>query len=301
MINLRYHIVSLAAVFLAFGLGILAGTTVIDQGLVSSLRSNTRALEKDLNELRGNVSDLQKQLDVWENLGKAISQPLLQGKLAGRAVVIIEDDKIPGAVRSRLAEALRFSGAKRPTRLTLTDKWKLDSTGEIADLRRALDVTSLEPAAATAEAARRLGSRLAGSSDTREDGDTIRALSRAGFLDIADLDEGSFPAANAVVIVLSSGDPQEVPTNDDFLMPLMKAISATRIVAATEPTTADQSLAELVLGDRTLSRSVCTVDHIDTFAGRLSLVYGLRDLAVGRTAPHYGVRGGASAIAPSLG
>ncbi|TMK19625.1 MAG: copper transporter, partial [Actinobacteria bacterium] len=48
MINLRYHIVSLAATFLAFGLGILAGTTVIDQGLVSSLRQNTSALERDL-------------------------------------------------------------------------------------------------------------------------------------------------------------------------------------------------------------------------------------------------------------
>ena len=41
MINLRYHIVSLAAAFLAFGLGILAGTTVISDRLVEQLQGNT--------------------------------------------------------------------------------------------------------------------------------------------------------------------------------------------------------------------------------------------------------------------
>jgi hypothetical protein len=49
-----------------------------------------------------------------------------------------------------------------------------------------------------------------------------------------------------------------------------------------------------------MARSVCTVDHVDTVAGRLSLVYGLQDLAAGRGAQHYGVRGGASAVVPAL-
>src|SRR5687768_2183067 len=113
MINLRYHIVSLAAVFLAFGLGILAGTTVIDTGLVSQLRENTKAIENDLNTVRANASELQRQLDVWENFGRSIAPPLLQGRLAGRAVVIVADQKVPGALLSQLAEAFRLANAKR--------------------------------------------------------------------------------------------------------------------------------------------------------------------------------------------
>ena len=66
MVNLRYHIVSLTAVFLALGLGILAGTTVIDQQVVSGLKSNTAALRDDLDRVRANVSDLQRQLEVWD-------------------------------------------------------------------------------------------------------------------------------------------------------------------------------------------------------------------------------------------
>src|SRR5213593_2003037 len=108
MINLRYHIVSLTAVFLALGLGILAGTTVIDQQVVKGLRTNTSALRNDLNGVRAEMADL-------------------QGQLAGRAIVLVADAKVPGTMMSQLAEAFRLSSAKRPTRLTLTQKWTLDT------------------------------------------------------------------------------------------------------------------------------------------------------------------------------
>ena len=37
MISFRYHLVTIVAVFLALGLGVLAGTTVLDQALVDRL------------------------------------------------------------------------------------------------------------------------------------------------------------------------------------------------------------------------------------------------------------------------
>jgi hypothetical protein len=301
MINLRYHIVSLTATFLAFGLGILAGTTVINQGLVQSLKQNTSALERNLNDARANVSATQKQLDVWEQFGRSIAQPLLQGRLAGRAVVLIVDSKAPGALLSKIDEAFRFSGAKRPTRITLTGKWSLDGVAPLEQLRHVLGIAATDRDVALQEAAARFGARLAGSADPRARDDTVRTLSDAGFLTVKDLPgTGPFPAANAVVAVVSSGDPQQIPTPDGFFVPFLKALSSSRIVAAAEPATADQSLAELVRGDRSMARSVCTVDHVDTVAGRLSLVYGLQDLAAGRGAQHYGVRGGASAVVPAL-
>jgi Copper transport outer membrane protein, MctB len=302
MINLRYHIVSLTAVFLALGLGILAGTTVIDQQVVKTLRTNTTALRNETDRLRGDIADLQRQLGVWENFGTAISPDLLQGQLAGRAVVILADAKVPGSLISQLNEAFRLANAKRPTRLTLTAKWTLDSSDLLRQLRLALGSTSNDRAALISEAAQRVGSRLGGSFDARSSVDLVRKLGEAGFVNVADLpDEGPFPAANAVVAVVSSGDPQQAPAIDEFFAPMLKALSRSRIACAAEPTTAVESLAQLVRGDRTLARSVCTVDHADTVPGRLSLVYALRDLISGKAAEHYGVRGGATAIAPSIG
>jgi hypothetical protein len=303
MINLRYHIVSLAAAFLAFGLGILAGTTVINSQLVESLEQNTTALRNDLDAVRGNVADLQKQLDVWERFGRSIEPALLQGRLAGRAVVILADRRVPNELIARVSEAFTFSNAKRPTRLTLTDKWSLSAPAAIEQLALALRIQRSRSDEVVGEAAARIGSRLAGSSDARADGDVLRNLEGAGFLDIADLPStGPFPAANAIIVVVSSGAPDETPQPEDFFVPMLKVVSVSRIVAAAEPSTADRSrlLAELVRGDGDISRSVCTVDHVDTVAGLLSLVYGLRDLGAGKAATHYGVRGGSSAVAPDV-
>jgi hypothetical protein len=303
MVNLRYHIVSIAAVFLALGLGILAGTTVIDQQVVAGLKANTAALRNDLDRVRANVSDLQKQLDVWDRFGTAVEPPLLEGLLAGRAVVLLADRRVPGGVLSELTEALTFANAKRPTRLTLTDKWSLNAPASVEQLALALRVNATNADAVMAQAAARFGSRLGASANPRADGDLIRTLTDADFLDVDDLPgSGPFPAANALVIVISSGDTDEVPALDDFFVPMLKNLSDSRIVAVAEPTTSqrDRSLAELVRGDRDIARSVCTIDHADTVAGRLSIVYGLRDLGAGKPAVHYGVRGGATAVAPDV-
>jgi hypothetical protein len=300
MINLRYHIVSLTAVFLALGLGILAGTTVINQEVVTGLRANTRALRNDLNAARSDTSELQTQLRTWDEFGKSLSSSVLPGQLAGRAVVLVADARVPGPLVSALAEAFRLSNAKRPTRLTLTEKWKLDGSESVEQLAAAAGISSGERGAVVSAAAGKLGSRIAGSSDPRADGDTIRRLVDADFIDLADLPgSGPFPAANAVVVVLSSGDPEQTPAPEDFFVPLLKALASSRISCAVEPTTADQSLAELVRGDRGLARSVCSADHIDTVAGRLSLIYSLRGLIDGKAAEHYGIRG-ATPIAPGL-
>lgn len=301
MINLRYHIVSLAAAFLAFGLGILAGTTVINSGLVSSLQQNTSALRRDLDAVRGNVADLRKQLDVWDRFGQSIEPALLQGRLAGRAVVILSDRRVAGDVITGISEALTFANAKRPTRLTFTDKWSLAAPASVEQLALALRIQSSRADDVLAQAAARLGSRLGESSNPRADGDLLRTLIDADFLDAADLpNAGPFPAANALLVVVSSGAPDEVPQPDGFFVPMLKVVSTSRIVAVTEPTTAERSLAELVRGDRVISRSVGTVDHVDTVAGRISLVYGMDDLGDGKAAEHFGVRGRASAIAPDV-
>ena len=43
MISFRYHLVSIIAVFLALVLGIVMGTTVIKQGVITSLRMSVEA------------------------------------------------------------------------------------------------------------------------------------------------------------------------------------------------------------------------------------------------------------------
>src|SRR5207247_996737 len=46
VISFRYLVVTIVSIFLALGLGVLAGTTVVDQGLVKDLRNRTHSAER---------------------------------------------------------------------------------------------------------------------------------------------------------------------------------------------------------------------------------------------------------------
>jgi hypothetical protein len=300
MINLRYHIVSLTAVFLALGLGILTGTTVIDQEVVKGLRNNTRALQSDLNEMRDQVTLLERQIDLYEGFSDAVVPPLLQGVLAGRAVVVLADRNAPGDLVRTLSDTLTLAGAKRPTRITFGERWALEQPATLQQLANVLGVASDSREELVTQAATRVAERLAGSSDPRSRSDLISSLEDSGFLDVDDLPPGAFPAANALIVVITSGEDVAIPDEDAFFMPLLRRLSAARVVGVAEAMGVPRSLADKVRGDRELARDVCTVDHADTVAGRLSIAYALRDMTLGRPAVHYGVRGGAAAVAPDV-
>src|SRR5207237_9891670 len=70
MINFRFHIVSLIAVFLALALGIVMGATVVNRAIVDRLNSRIDTVEKNANarktesdQLRGQVGQLNGYID----------------------------------------------------------------------------------------------------------------------------------------------------------------------------------------------------------------------------------------------
>lgn len=301
MINLRYHIVSLAAVFLALGAGILMGSTVIDQGIVTQLEGQTKALRANRDALQTRTEDLQRELDLWEGFGETIVPPLTRGRLPGRAVVLLSQQGIPGGVLDRLAESFLLAGARRPARVRLTAKWDLAQPATIEQLALAIGTPPSDRVSVLREAAARFAARLGSSGDPRQGTDLLRALGNAGFLELGDLPDGAFPASNALIVLVPSGARGAQPPEDGFFVPMLRVLASARVVAVAEPLGVAESLAEKVRGDGALARTVSTVDHVDSVAGRLSLIYGLRDLIAGRLAPHYGVRAGAKGVAPDVG
>ena len=58
MVNFRYHLVSIIAVFLALALGIVLGTYTINPVVVHNLRTQVKALRSDKGDLRSRVLQL---------------------------------------------------------------------------------------------------------------------------------------------------------------------------------------------------------------------------------------------------
>jgi hypothetical protein len=93
MMDLRYHIVSLVAVFLALSAGIVMGTAItgVDRQdrVVRSLKDQFEALARKDSELKAENAQLGQRLATWRQVGAELRAPALRGQLAGQRVAVV--------------------------------------------------------------------------------------------------------------------------------------------------------------------------------------------------------------------
>jgi hypothetical protein len=164
VINLRYHIVSITAVFLALGIGLAFGASFVDTATVSQLKNRLEGIEQQnitLEARTGRLEDRIRQLDDRdEALRQQGSGQLVAGRLQDVPVVIlavrgIDEDPVGAAADAVVAAGARFGGV-----LWFTDRLVLDDDAEVGDLAAALNVDSDDPAVLRATLIRRLGAIL---------------------------------------------------------------------------------------------------------------------------------------------
>ena len=135
MINIRYHIVSITAVFLALGLGVALGSTFLDGPTMDVLNRNITSAEVRIKEANEKIDQLEDIRDSSQRRdGELIlvgPQRLLAQELADQKVVVIAEPGVGADQTSALRSVLEQSGADLRATLTLTDK--LLSGGDVSD------------------------------------------------------------------------------------------------------------------------------------------------------------------------
>jgi hypothetical protein len=118
MFDLRYHVASLAAVFIALIIGILVGVGLAGSGVTS--KADLR-LEKQRNaDLRATLAQVTAQRDAATHTQKAfqLAYPaLMAGRLSGMTIAVLFVGKIDGSVRGDIERTLRDAGAGQPVRI----------------------------------------------------------------------------------------------------------------------------------------------------------------------------------------
>jgi len=146
MINFRYHLVSLTAVFLALGVGLLLGTTFLDDALENQLRSDLEELEHDLDRAGERNTELRQQLDAFEEeaggLDEQLGARLFDGQLLGQPVLVVAPRGIDEGLVERVTTALDQADADVMGTWWFTDRLLLDDDDEVAQLAEALDLTT---------------------------------------------------------------------------------------------------------------------------------------------------------------
>jgi hypothetical protein len=299
MINFRYHIVSLVAVFLALAIGVIAGTTVINHEIVKGLEASDRTLRNALSTQQDANDALKNELALWQSFGTGITPLFVKERLKGKKIVLLIASGANGGMVGDIEDTLRDAGASRAGSITFSTKWALADDPTKQQLGLALGSASTsDPADLERHAAQRLSQRLAVSGNPSQKGDILKTLTDDGFISLNDQSGGEFPPAGALIVWLSSGNTNPSPPDAQFAVPFLKGLAGTAPIAVGEPLGAADSLTDQIKADAGLLRSIATVDHADTTPGLISLIAGLRDVAAGLPAPHYGVRRGNSGVAP---
>jgi len=309
VIDFRYHLVSLVAVFLAFALGIVIGTTQLDRVVLGNLRGEVSSLGTDKRALQREVGRLRQQVSDADALAAALVPRVVAGALDHARVVLVATPQAAGALTDAVQKVLEQAGAQVTGRVQLTDDY--------ADPRRGADLTSYvtgggQPAGfqlpetddASVLGAALLSYVLARGGAGGPDADPA-AVSQvlSGFASLQMLrTEGAQPSP-ADYAVLVAAEPMRgagVPDRVQALGQLAAALDRRgkgALVAGTRATTGADGLLGAVRTDAGLAGSISTVDDANTAAGRIATVFALAQQGAGRSG-QYGTADSAQAPMP---
>jgi len=311
MINFRFHLVSLIAVFLAMGLVILVGSTVVDQVIVDRLDREISSVSHESNQLKDENRALKDQVSQLNDFLHKSSAYAVQQRLANVPVAIVAEKGIDTTAVNNVLTSVRAAGAVVPGVLWLNSKWRLDTPKDLHSLQTAARVTG-NVAATRLAALRALAARL--SEPARDVSprrrDVIEPLRSAGFLDFTDGKRAAlaaFPTHPARVLVLTGTDSQLSATDSmvDLVQSLVDASTPTVLgevydAKSASPTAPKRGAAlEPVRGVPALAKLVTTLDDAEMAQGALTAVISLDQIA-GGTVGHYGYGEGASETIPPL-
>ena len=320
MINFRYHVVSIVAVFLALAVGIVLGSTQLHGYAIDKLDGLTTSLKNNLATQRTDTRTLQQQVNGDESFATLAAPRVLAGLLAGQKVVLVAAPGAPGNVVSGVTTALQQAGAAITGQISL-QPLVFDPSATNQQLLSTIVgtlVTNHPPGGSPLQqASELLGSAIltkndpsagtsSGKSPTSGSGDSGEAVlasyAQSGLLSVTSGQPGSDPATLAVVIT-----PSAVPADGDSdatdqgLVTLAQGLNTAGLgtVVAGSISGSVAGSAINALRNSNAAAQISTVDYADTEIGQIVTVQALAQELTKHKTGSYGVDPGNNGAAPS--
>lgn len=224
MIDFRYHIVSIVAVFLALGVGILMGTTVLDRVVSDEFTRQVDRLGRQLDTTQRDLEEAREGRERLNELLVRLEPWTVRGLLEARPVLFVLSGGQP-PWGDRIRDTLATAGATDVGQIALTDRWALDEDRDRAELIGA--VTAVNPVFDPGEdpagvALELLGRRLFDGTGRA----LLSELAAAGFLTVPPEPEGPWPPAGSAVVAFATSGQSDV-SGSSWLVHLTRGTSST--------------------------------------------------------------------------
>ncbi len=305
MINFRYHIVSLMAVFLALSVGIVIGVTLrpsVDSGLTQQAEQDRKTVQELRTEIdRRNA--LEKYREAYDD---RVAPTVTAGLLTGRRVALIVMPDAPSATVDAIAKAVPVAGGEITKTARIDDSAFADSAPDKVDeaIGSQESVLGLEPdASAAGKLGVAVGRALLAKEPAAEDAVAkalTKALSGAGLVAF----DGKAPELADLAVIVTAEAPAVTPTADQLAAHVQFDLGVARtaagtVVAGPNSTGIQGTDVLAVRTDANGAGVLSTVDVADLSSGVTTVLLAGKEQLLGRHG-HYGALTGADAPTPEL-
>jgi Copper transport outer membrane protein, MctB len=302
VIDFRYHLVSIIAVFLALAVGLVVGATALSGPALAVLQRLEKTLSRENSALLRDKQAKANQINADQAFASAAAPHLLAGVLTGEKVVLVQTYNAAPGVTSGLTTALRLAGATVTGTVTLNSSF-LDTSGanevqlkELAYSLASQAGVSLPAELPSSVGAQQAAAKVLAASLLSSDGSGVSAADSQSILtglshdNFVSVSSGSIEPASLAILVTPGGPPPQ---------------SGGQVLVATAVALRNASKETVMVGDSLSigspsaisaeinAKQVSTVDFADTEAGQITTVWALRQLLDGGHPAQFGIGNGA--------
>jgi outer membrane murein-binding lipoprotein Lpp len=300
MISLRYHAVSIAAVFLALAVGVLLGASGVSDRILGAVSAQRDDLSAQVARLSAERDALVAQQRAADEFAGRVGPAAVRGLLQGQTVALVVAGADPQD-RDAVAGLLQQAGATVTGQLELTD-----AVGDPARADQLRELTSqLLPAGAQLPAASDTGSLVGGllggvlvardgAQVGKDDVDSVlTGLTSAGFVS-----PGDAPGAANLVLVLTGGalegpDAPDAAAVYARLAAELDRAGAGAVLAGRSGSADSTGAVGVARADPQIVAGLSTVDDVQAASGRVATVLALHE-QLDHRAGRYGTGAGAA-------
>jgi hypothetical protein len=256
----RYHVATIAAIFLALGVGIIVGSSFVQSAIVDRM---THRLEEMREQFATEVVVARDKNKRYADFVSALKPILVDGKLTGKRVALVQTGDHPETVR-KVREALEQAGATVTSETVIDRGFPTRAKTNLSELLPKLRA-SHPNLPDDASALIRVLSLAVARGVPEED---LQALEGARLI----RRQGDYSQSTDFVVLVGGATLENESRAESLDSPLVEQIKSLGVkVVVTEPEQTPISYIPVLRGS-----GVTTVDNADTDIGAIALVLALR-------------------------
>jgi Copper transport outer membrane protein, MctB len=323
LIDFRYHVVSIIAVFLALTVGLILGATIVNQDAVNNLHGTINGQTNQINTLKQDNRSLTGANGQLQNYINTTKNNLVSGALEPYSVIVVRIDGSDDGLNKSTLALIKQASATVVWDITVNKTFADGSSGDqLAQLVTAYTplgqpVTGTGTTAAMNLLAEALtaqqslstppSSGTTGTAPSTMTPDwavrTLQAFAQNGVVTVNSMPGSTVVTRPNAAFIAAPAQAGDAPANAAYIA-LAQALHADgtgAVIAGTAGAAGAGGLITAVLKS-TAAKSVSTVDDLDQITGQVAVVFVLYQEAANASAAagHYGTVGTTDGLLPKL-